>query len=84
MDTKNIVCLRHPRYDGVDSPDLSCKTCCSKFVAKIREDQKNLFEPTWNSEKSQKNRDFKPMNMKSEPAKAESTKRTTNFDGSWI
>jgi hypothetical protein len=35
----NIKCLKHPHYDGHKSPDLACKVCCSKFVARIRAEQ---------------------------------------------
>jgi len=29
----NIVCIKHPRYKGKGTPVLSCKTCCSLFIA---------------------------------------------------
>ncbi len=32
-----IVCLRHPKYDGKDNPELRCKACCSIFVDRIKE-----------------------------------------------
>ena len=32
-----IVCLRHPKYNGRDNPELRCKTCCSIFVNRIKE-----------------------------------------------
>lgn len=32
-----IVCLRHPLYRGTTQPDLSCKTCCTRYIAKIRD-----------------------------------------------
>lgn len=31
-----VVCIKHPKYDGKESPVLSCKTCCSTFVAAIK------------------------------------------------
>lgn len=33
---KNVVCLLHRNYNGSIAPDLSCKTCCSRYVAVIR------------------------------------------------
>jgi hypothetical protein len=84
METKNIVCLKHPRYDGVASPDLSCKVCCSKFVARIRAEQQKLFEPTWNQNAGEKNAGFTPTDFKSDANKSTSSKRQANFDGSWI
>jgi hypothetical protein len=36
---ENIICIRHPQYKGTDSPTLSCKTCCSIFLAEIKAKQ---------------------------------------------
>ena len=36
---ENIICIRHPQYKGTDSPTLSCKTCCSIFLAEIKAQQ---------------------------------------------
>ena len=36
----NLVCLQHPHYDGVAAPELSCKTCCSIFISKIKENNR--------------------------------------------
>ena len=33
---KNVVCLKHRSYDGSATPDLSCKTCCTKYIAHIK------------------------------------------------
>lgn len=79
----NVVCLRHPKYSGVESPDLNCKVCCSKFVERIRFEQTKLFDvkqpvglaTTHNSA-------FKPMNLGSSEKTA--SKRQANFDGAWI
>jgi hypothetical protein len=79
----NVVCLRHPKYSGVESPDLNCKVCCSKFVERIRSEQKKLFEvnqPT--SQASAMRSEFTPMSL-SNPDKV-SSKRQANFDGAWI
>lgn len=38
-----LICLRHPKYTGIGSPDLSCKCCCSMFVNKIRLEQAKQF-----------------------------------------
>lgn len=32
----NLICFRHPDYDGTSSPVLSCKTCCSLFLAELK------------------------------------------------
>jgi hypothetical protein len=83
----NIVCLRHPQYNGSDSPDLTCKICCSKFVARIRAEQKDQFEATWNqagpsAAKDAKN--FEPLKPAHAADVTSSPKRHANFDGSWI
>ncbi len=31
-----LVCFKHPRYVGHESPVLSCKACCSIFIAEIK------------------------------------------------
>ena len=33
----NLVCFRHPDYDGKERPQLSCKACCSIFVHALKE-----------------------------------------------
>lgn len=32
----NLICMSHPKYNGKDSPVLSCKTCCSIFIQLIK------------------------------------------------
>lgn len=33
----NVVCIKHPQYDGATgSPVLSCKTCCSFFIENVK------------------------------------------------
>jgi len=34
-----IVCIKHPEYDGGNAPVLSCKTCCSLFLAELKNRQ---------------------------------------------
>lgn len=77
----NLVCLRHPKYDGLESPDLNCKVCCSKFVDRIRADQRKLFDVN-GSNLGKAHKEFKPLQV----TKIERTepKRQINFDGSWI
>lgn len=77
----NLVCMRHPKYDGVESPDLACKVCCSKFVERIRAEQSNLFEVTTKT-RDTATQDFRPMTAKS--LDVQKSKRQANFDGSWI
>lgn len=40
----NLVCIRHPKYKGINTPDLMCKQCCSIYVASIKQEQK-LYAP---------------------------------------
>ena len=79
----NVVCLRHQKYSGVESPDLNCKTCCSKFVDRIRSEQSKLFEVKQAfSAKPAQSPAFSPMTL-SQPEKTGS-RRHANFDGAWI
>lgn len=78
----NLVCIKHPHYIGDSNPDLSCKICCSKFVARIRAEQAAKFETTWSSLSKTSVADFQPMKI-SEPA-AKPAKRQANFDSSWV
>lgn len=78
----NIVCLRHPKYNGIDSPDLNCKFCCSKFVERIRSEQAKLFEVNSSIASPGKQSDFKPLS--SPRGEQASSKRQANFDGIWI
>jgi hypothetical protein len=32
----NLICFRHPEYQGTSSPVLSCKTCCTIFLAVLK------------------------------------------------
>lgn len=32
----NVICFRHPSYDGTTSPALTCKTCCGLFLAELK------------------------------------------------
>lgn len=36
---KNVVCFKHPHYDPAVPPDLSCRTCCEKYVDRIKKTQ---------------------------------------------
>ena len=78
----NLVCIKHPQYAGDSNPDLSCKICCSKFVARIRAEQASKFETTWTTLSKTTASDFQPMKV-SEPS-AKSAKRQANFDSSWV
>ncbi len=35
-----VICFKHSYYNGKESPDLSCKVCCSLFINTIREKKK--------------------------------------------
>lgn len=78
----NLVCIKHPQYTGDTNPDLSCKVCCSKFVARIRAEQAAKFETTWSTISKSSKADFQPMKMSE--AASQSSKRKANFDSSWI
>ena len=78
----NIVCLRHPKYNGIDSPDLNCKFCCSKFVERIRAEQAKLFEVNTSMASKSRSSDFSPLSAPR--AEQSSSKRQANFDGTWI
>lgn len=54
----NLICIRHPHYDGNSSPVLTCKTCCSLYIAAVKEKngmsspgQKPASESDWLKEK---------------------------------
>jgi hypothetical protein len=32
----NLVCIKHPKYEGKGTPVLSCKTCCGLYIAEIK------------------------------------------------
>lgn len=69
-----VVCFKHPQYRGESAPDLSCKMCCSMFVARIREDQLS----------QQAGQSFKPLVKEDAPQKAPASGEAKQFDSSWI
>ncbi len=77
----NLVCMRHPHYRDTQSPDLTCKVCCAKFVARIRA-QQDAELPALSNTVKKTSAGFQPISAGS--TKAESGKRNTSFDGSWI
>lgn len=40
----SIVCLVHPKYDGGEAPDLSCRACCKIYVDNIVANQTAIRE----------------------------------------
>lgn len=34
-----IVCFQHKNYNGVDAPQISCKTCCNIFLSRVRKNR---------------------------------------------
>jgi hypothetical protein len=81
--TGNLVCIKHPHYTGETNPELSCKVCCSKFVARIRAEQAMKFETTWTTSlPATKKADFQPMKI-SQPS-SKQAKRNANLDSSWL
>jgi hypothetical protein len=91
----NITCFKHSTYRGDTPPDLSCKACCSKFVARIRAEQSAKFEelqkvsrssPVTNSQSETQSlrmasSEVKPSALK--PVQKTSAQKST-FDASWI
>ncbi len=75
----NLFCLKHPSYKGEKSPDLSCKTCCSMFVAKIRNEQaaKKVTQEVASS-------DVYDSLANASSAATKTQKSNPSFDGSWI
>ncbi len=73
----NLRCFKHPQYNANQSPDLSCKTCCSLFVSKIRAEQvssSNSFEVKGS---------FTSLNQNLGNLKNQDGVKL-RFDGSWI
>ncbi len=35
----SLICIKHPKYDGIEAPDLSCKACCAKYIAQVTASQ---------------------------------------------
>ena len=38
---RQFICIKHPKYNGLESPVLSCSTCCSLYVHAIKESKVN-------------------------------------------
>lgn len=36
---KNVVCIKHPKYDPTQPPELSCRVCCERYVDRIKQTQ---------------------------------------------
>lgn len=36
MIMRDLICIKHPDYDGQASPVLSCKSCCKIYIAEIK------------------------------------------------
>ncbi len=47
----SIKCIRHPTYNGITPPILSCKICCGIFVSNLKDKQKS--QTSSQSEKQQ-------------------------------
>jgi hypothetical protein len=71
----NLKCIKHPSYSGDSSPDLSCKICCSLFVAKIRNDHAQMAKKSF--EKISQDPRKGDLNSYNKPS-------YKSFDGSWI
>ncbi len=56
MSKNNIVCLRHPSYQGSGNPDLDCLICCEAYVRelKLKKVQNYLDITQWLESKSSK------------------------------
>ncbi len=53
---EKIVCMRHPKYDGKQNPELRCKACCTIFVNRIKaiNAKRAMDVATWLESKTQK------------------------------
>lgn len=53
---EKIVCMRHPKYDGTQNPELRCKACCSIFVNRIKaiNEKRAMDVAAWLDTKTQK------------------------------
>lgn len=79
----NVVCLKHSQYRGETAPDLSCKMCCSMFVARIRAGQAAKLEDQ-RVESQTPTSSFKPL-LVGEPAAAKpAAAPKPSFDASWV
>lgn len=77
----NIACFKHPQYKGHSAPDLSCKTCCSMFVSRIREEQAAKFDKI----QADAAESFKPLVGEPMSGAASGEKKAPpKFDSSWI
>jgi hypothetical protein len=76
----NLICFSHRNYKGESGPDLTCKTCCGIFVARIRAEQNARFEEL-TVKMSAKFTPFSDMKIESNKSSFNQVKK---FDGSWI
>lgn len=37
LNPVKITCIRHPKYTGQSTPELSCKVCCARYIAVVTE-----------------------------------------------
>lgn len=77
--TMNLTCFKHRTYKGDSAPDLSCKTCCTMFVAKIRAEQNSKFEQLH----SKMSHSFSPLMEENVKVSSENLP-VRKFDSSWI
>jgi hypothetical protein len=84
MSTSNLICFTHPHYHGESSPDLTCKVCCSLFVAKIRDEQRLETEKVNLAKNQADQRGFRPMSDAQVGKDQAKPAKSGNFDGSWI
>ena len=56
-----LHCIRHPKYDGTGTPILSCRTCCERFVTRIKAGQPADFDVVkWLKDKEHAVRGYNP------------------------
>lgn len=45
-EMNQLICMRHPKYEGRSPPVLACKTCCTIFVDAVKvTNQGRTFNP---------------------------------------
>jgi hypothetical protein len=68
-----VVCFKHKSYQGIKSPELSCKVCCKIYVDKLRLKNKDSLEK-FNIGK----------NKQKQVLEKRIQRRQNAFDSSWI
>lgn len=44
MKMLTVRCIRHPKYNGKNPPDLRCQTCCSLYLSAVKAADQEEFK----------------------------------------